>query len=107
MGKRRYYTNVDRYMTEYKMRTPYATPTKINRLISNQPSARSIQQHSAHERSHLKHNSPDAFYHSEGRIDKNSRTKKDHQEHTQIETNNYHHETVSTTPQKSSCCTIL
>jgi len=108
MVKQQYYqTNVDRYMTEYRMRTPYATPTQMNRSTPNQVSARSIRRHSAHERSHLRHNPTDPFYYSEGRIEKNIPKKKSYQQEKQIITNNHYHETVTTSPTKSSCCTIL
>ena len=106
MVKRRSPTDVDRYMEEYRMRTPYATPTPTGRSISDQHSARSIHQHDAHSRSHARHNPNEAFYHSEGRIDKNSRNKKTYPEKPAIQTHHYQPVTT-TTPKKSSCCTIL
>jgi len=112
MVKRQYdQTNVDRYMIEYRMRTPYATPTPMNRFTTNPVSARSTRQHTAHERSHSRHNPTYPSYHSEGRIDKNKNTRKksSHQEENQFKTNNHYHETTVTTSPKqtSSCCTIL
>src|SRR5271156_4429214 len=89
--------DVDRYMAEYKMRTPFATPTRMNRLSPNQKHTHSTRRHDAHERSHLRHNPSEAFYHSEGRIDKNTRMKKTNEHQNQIQTNNYTHGMVSTT----------
>ncbi len=106
MVKERSDKYVDRYMAEYKMRTPYATPTQINRFSPDHHTERSSHRHAAHEKSHLRHDLPNPFYHSEGRIEKNTRTKKPAPQPTQYQTNNYQHTTVPT-PQKSSCCTIL
>jgi hypothetical protein len=100
MVKQQPYTSVDRYMHEYRMRTRYATPTKLNRSTPDQQSARSPRRHAAHERSHLKTDPPPAFYHNEGRIAKSPRVKKVPQEQT-------YYQPVSTKPEKSSCCTIL
>ena len=100
-------TDVDRYMIEYKMRTPFATPTQMSRSPVNPVSARSTRRHAAHERSHLRHNPPEPFYRSEGRIDKNTRNKQSSPQETQIKTNNHYHGTIETNPKKSSCCTIL
>jgi hypothetical protein len=102
MVKRRVYTDVDRYMIEYRMRTPYATPTKVNRSIPDPQSARSIHKHTAHERSHARHMPTEAFYHSEGRINKNSQTKK-----ASIPTQQNHQESLPPKAKESSCCTIL
>jgi hypothetical protein len=111
MVKRQPYTNVDRYMEEYRMRTPFATPTPVNRSIPDKRSARSTKQHAAHERSHLRHNPPEAFYHSEGRIDKTPRTKKTHQQQDEIKATHNHHSQekvlTASAAKKSSCCTIL
>jgi hypothetical protein len=103
-------------MIEYRMRTPFATPTQTSRSTSGQHSARSIHKNDAHGRSHARHNPTEAFYHSEGRIEKNSRMKKTYPEKHSISTNNYHQENVPvmttttagvTTTKTSSCCTIL
>lgn len=107
MVKRQAYTNVDRYMTEYRMRTPYATPTPLNRLIPDQYSARSTRQHAAHERSHLRHQPIEASYHYEGRVEKSPRKKTSPPQQDYYQQENSYNGKVATTSKKSSCCTIL
>jgi hypothetical protein len=107
MVKQKSSAYADRYMTEYRMRTPYATPTKMHRSSPDQHTARSTQRHTAHDKSHLRHGLPSPHYHSEGRIDKNTRDKKPPPQQNHLQTNNYHHATVHTAPKKSSCCIIL
>ena len=111
----KYKTNKDlgRYIVEYKMRTSHGTPMQIGRLNSNTQMTRSTQSHAAHERSHERHRLSNPFYHSEGRIAKDSRTKKASQQQNQM--NNYNHEFATTTPttktntstKQGCCCTIL
>jgi hypothetical protein len=112
MAKYTAYTYIDRDLSAYKMRTPYATPTPISRFTKNDQNARSSR-HPAHERSHLKHSPPpEAFYHYEGRIKKKPRKKKVLPQQNEIQPTDYNQGPVLTTitpktPQKSSCCTIL
>jgi hypothetical protein len=120
MVKHKSHTDVDRYMVEYRMRTPYATPTQVHQITSNgnrrsksnNQSQKTTPRHAAHELSHSRHNPAEPFYHSEGRIDKSTRVKKgSQQENGNKQTPPSHgqelkHETVSTT-KKSACCTIL
>jgi hypothetical protein len=78
----------------------------------------------AHDRSHLRLDPPDPFYHHHEKIHKNNRTKKPHQQqsgrnkiHSTVQTpasarqSNHNYPpgqtTVSKPKEKSSCCTIL
>ncbi|CAF3343160.1 unnamed protein product [Rotaria socialis] len=108
MVKDKYYRNAERYMIEYKMRTPYPIPTEINQSNYIKQHTRSTRPHPAHERSHAKHNSGEGFYSSEGHIDKSQRTKKPVQQQNQSQTNNQGTAPTSlATANRSSCCTIL
>ncbi|CAF4169510.1 unnamed protein product [Rotaria sp. Silwood2] len=113
MVKHKSHKNAERYMMEYRMRTSYAIPTQINQFNSDKQNTRSPRLNAAHDRSHAKHSSTQAFYHSEGRIDKNKRAKKptqqqqQQQQQIQPQTTNTNQGKVPITTKKSSCCTIL
>jgi hypothetical protein len=163
MVKQKSSSNLDRNMNAYKMRTPYGSsinhsqqnPSKYNHVevahsngccsskkthhIPSQPVVIQQQQQTqtprqtAHDRSHLRLDSPDPFYHQHGRIKKNpNRTKKPHQQQhgrNQIhstatttttnqrqthqnyqsvqQTNQNYQPVQQTIPKKNSCCTIL
>ncbi len=109
MVKQKPATHLDRDMNEYRMRTHYGgsanysrqNPSEYNRVqvvhsngccsskkTENIPSQPVFKQQSpippqpnAHERSHLRLDPPDPFYHRSGRIKKNvNRTKKPYQQ---------------------------
>lgn len=93
--------NVDRYMTEYRMRTSYATPVVIPRFNSGQSSTRSTHRHDAHERSHARLNPTEPFYRTEGRISKSPQPQRAYPESNSISRR------PPISSKKSSCCTIL
>ena len=106
MVKYKSYTDVNRNMIEYKMRTAYVTPIPIKRVASNLDSACSTSRHVTPERSHSKLNTSKEFDQSKGHNDNNTPTRRPSQQDDPIQSIN-HHETVSTTTEKKSCCTIL
>lgn len=93
--------NVDRDMTEYRMRTSYATPVVIPRFNSGQSSTRSTHRHDAHERSHARLNPTEPFYRTEGRISKSPQPQRAYPESNSISRR------PPISSKKSSCCTIL
>lgn len=110
MVKRKSYRNLEKYIIEYKMRTPYPIPTPMNHSKYIKQNTRSTQSHPAHERSHAKLDSKPVLPSSEQPIKKTKRTKKPVQEQNQIQTPTNEQKTVptlATTTNRSSCCTIL
>jgi hypothetical protein len=105
MVKYRTYTDVNRNMIEYQMRTANSIPIPITRSTPNQESARSrTSRHFANERNHSKKHSPGEVHQSE---EHNTSMEIPPQQSEPIQPNNDHHETVPTTTKKKSCCTIL
>ncbi len=102
MVKYRTYTDVNRNMIEYQMRTSNSIPIPIKRSTPNQDSARSrTSRHVADKGSHSKKE----VHQSEEHAHNDTLMEIPPQQYEQIQSNNDHPKTVTTT--KKSCCTIL
>jgi len=107
MVKYRTYTDVNRNMIEYQMRTANSIPIPITRSTPTQESARSrTSGRFADERNHSKKHSPEEIHQSEEHVNNDTSMEIPPQQGEQIQSNNHHPETVPTKAKKSGC-TIL